>query len=103
MAEHIVVTCSAPTRTDALSIARALLADRLAACVQLVEIDSLYVWKEALEHTPEVLLVIKTRASRYDALEARIRALHTYETPEIIAVPVERGLPEYLGWIDAVT
>ena len=77
---------------------------RVAACVNiLAPCKSVYRWKGVVQHDEEHPVLIKTTAERYPALEAAIRAAHPYELPEIIAVPVERGLPAYLAWVDAET
>ena len=81
-----------------------MIAGRTAACVNiLAPCRSVYRWKGAVQHDEEHPLLIKTTAARYPALEAAIRAGHPYELPEIIAVPVERGLPEYLNWVASET
>jgi periplasmic divalent cation tolerance protein len=83
-----------------MRIADALVAERLAACVNRVPgLVSTYRWKGALQRDAEVLLLIKSTRERYDALQDRIRALHPYELPEVIAVDVALGLPPYLAWI----
>jgi periplasmic divalent cation tolerance protein len=100
----IIVLTNAPDRAVARRIADALIDRRLAACVNiLAECTSVYRWKGAVETATEVPLLIKTRADIYDDVEAAIRALHPYELPEIIAVPIERGLPEYLEWVNTDT
>jgi periplasmic divalent cation tolerance protein len=77
-----------------------LVGQRVAACVNiLTPCRSVYRWKDEVQHDEEHPLLIKTTAERYPALEAAIRANHPYELPEIIAVPVERGLTEYLDWV----
>jgi periplasmic divalent cation tolerance protein len=78
----------------------ALLAGRLAACVQTVPIGSHYHWKGSVVHEQETLLLIKTTAALYPAVEERIKALHPYEIPEILKVPVTSGLASYLRWVD---
>jgi len=103
MAVLLVVT-NAPDRAVAQKIANALIEQQLAACVNvLAECASVYRWKGAVESAAEVPLLIKTRAEQYAAVEAAIRSLHPYELPEIIAIPVERGLPAYLEWVEAQT
>ena len=83
---------------------RTLVAEGLAACVNILPgMTSLYVWQGKPEEASEVLLLIKTRRERYPALEARLRELHPYEVPEIIAVEVSAGLPAYLQWVAAST
>lgn len=103
MAVLLVVT-NAPDRAVAQKIANALIEQQLAACVNvLAECASVYRWKGAVESAVEVPLLIKIRAEQYAAVEAAIRSLHPYELPEIIAIPVERGLPAYLEWVEAQT
>ena len=100
----LIVITNAPDREVALKIARALIERKLAACVNiLAECTSVYRWRDKLETATEVPLMIKTRAEIYDDVEAAIKSLHPYELPEIVAVPVERGLPDYLEWVNAAT
>lgn len=100
----LLVLTNLPNHDAAVALARALVDRRLAACVNVLgAATSIYRWKEALETTTEVPLLIKTRAPLYPRVEAAIRELHPYELPEIIAVPVERGLPQYLQWVLAET
>lgn len=100
----LIVITSAPDRDVALKIARALIERKLAACVNiLAECTSIYRWQGTLETATEVALMIKTRAAIYDDVEAAIKSLHPYELPEIVAVPIERGLPDFLEWINAET
>lgn len=94
----VLTTC--PDSTLAERIARVLVADKLAACVNILPVmQSIYAWKGKIESAQEHLLIIKGTAVNYPAIEARIRALHTYEVPEIIGLPVVAGLPAYLAWI----
>jgi periplasmic divalent cation tolerance protein len=91
-------TC--PDRATALEIAEALVAEDLAACVNLVSgITSVYRWQGETERAEEILLLAKTTAAGYPRLQERIRALHPYEVPEIIAIAVQQGLSEYLDWV----
>ena len=93
-----------PDRASAQALARALVEERLAACVSVgAPTDSLYHWRGEIETAQEVPVAIKTRSGRYAAVEAAIRARHPYELPEILAVPVVHGLEPYLRWIDAET
>jgi len=97
---HIVVYCSCPDAAVASAIATTLVRERLAACVnRTAALRSTYFWEGGVCDSAEVLLTIKTQASRYEALEARIRALHPHELPEIIAVPVVAGSAGYLDWV----
>jgi len=100
----LLVLTNLPDRAAAERIADLLLEKRLAACVNiLAPCRSVYRWKGALQHDEEHPLLVKTTTERYAELERAIRDAHPYELPEIIAVPIERGLPEYLGWVSAET
>lgn len=100
MDKAIVILTNLPDREAALKLAHELVARRLAACVNVLgECRSVYRWKGEIENAAEVPVLIKTRAARYAEVETAIRALHPYELPEIVAVPVERGLGEYLEWV----
>lgn len=98
--ETLLVMTNLPDRDAAARLARALIEDRLAACVNVLgTCSSIYRWDGGVEEAEEVPVLIKTRAARYPEVEARIRELHPYELPEIIAVPIAHGLPEYLEWV----
>ena len=100
----LLVFTNLPDRAAAERIADALIEQRLAACVNiLAPCRSVYRWKDALQHDDEHPLLVKTTSERYAALEAAIRAAHPSELPEIVALPVERGLPAYLEWVAAET
>ena len=100
----LLVLTTVPERAVAEALARELLAARLAACIQIGStVHSLYHWKGEIETGEETPMAIKTRASLYSRLETAIRSRHPYELPEIIAVPISHGLPEYLDWIAAET
>jgi len=95
-----VALSTAPDADTGLRIARALVEERLAACVNLVPaVRSVYRWEGRMQEDAEVLLVIKTRAARLDALGERLRALHPYDLPELVALPVTGGLAGYLAWV----
>ena len=100
---YAVVSTTVASTRDAREIADKVLGDRLAACVQMVPINSLYTWNGTLADESEVLLLLKTRAELYPELERAILSVHKYETPEIVMLPVADGLPAYLAWIDEVT
>lgn len=100
MSEFIQVTTTASTRQEAGRIAKALLGQRLAACVQIAgPIESHYWWKGQLEQSAEWLCIVKTLREHFPAVEAAIRAAHSYEVPEIVAVPIETGSAPYLAWL----
>jgi periplasmic divalent cation tolerance protein len=100
----LLVLTNVPDRAVAERLADMLVEKRLAACVNiLAPCRSVYRWKGAVQHDEEHPMLIKTSAERYAALEQALRAGHPYELPEIIAVPVERGLAAYLDWVDAET
>ena len=98
-----VILCTAGSDAEAEILAEALVGERLAACVQLAPIRGRYVWKGAVQRDDEILLLIKTKAALFEAVRARIRALHSYETPEIVMLPVAAGDDDYLAWIAAET
>jgi periplasmic divalent cation tolerance protein len=103
MADYSVVLTACGTRDKASAIARALVERRLAACVQMVPIESLYTWQGRVEEAAEILLLIKIKQADYPDVEQAIRALHDYATPEIVALPIGQGFAGYLDWIEAVT
>lgn len=104
MDEVVVVLTNLPDRAAALKLAQELVARRLAACVNvLADCTSVYRWKGTVENATEVPVLIKTRAALYAEVEAAIGKLHPYELPEIIAVPVVRGLDDYLEWVAGET
>ncbi len=102
--QTLIVLTNLPDAASAQALAKLLVEQRLAACVNiLAPCHSVYRWQDKIENAIELPLLIKTTAERYAALETAIRAHHPYELPEIIAVPVERGLPDYLAWVAAQT
>jgi periplasmic divalent cation tolerance protein len=102
--EPLLIITNCPDEEVANAIALALVEEKLAACVNLLpRVQSVYRWQGAVESASEIPLLIKTTAACYAALEARIRELHPYEIPEIIAVPISHGLPAYLNWLAGET
>ncbi len=100
MTEAIVVLCSCSDAQAARRIANALVEQRLAACVSILPaVESVYRWQEKVESADEALLLIKTTSERFPALQKKILELHSYDTPEIIALPIVTGLEKYLGWL----
>ncbi|HTW36630.1 MAG TPA: divalent-cation tolerance protein CutA [Rhizomicrobium sp.] len=98
-----VMMTTAGSKEDATKIAKMLLAEKLAACVQLVPIESYYTWKGAVANDAEFLLLIKTRTALFDDAIRAIKAVHPYATPEIVAAPFTAGFAGYFDWIDEVT
>jgi periplasmic divalent cation tolerance protein len=100
----LLVFTTLPDAESARRVASELVASRLAACVNIGQpVASLYHWRGSVETADEVPLAIKTTAARYPELQARLLALHPYELPEIVAIPVALGHPAYLGWVAAET
>jgi len=100
----LLVLTNLPSRESAASLAQFLVDEQLAACVNiLAPCRSVYRWKGSVETADEVPLLIKTTEERYPALEAAIRERHPYEIPEIVAVQIVAGLPDYLAWLAAET
>ena len=101
-ANHQIIFCTCPDQDTAEKIARLLVASNNAACVNILPgITSIYRWQGQIESAGEYLLLIKAAKDRYQAIESTIREHHPYELPQIFALPSERGLPEYLHWIDS--
>lgn len=97
-----LIYCTCPDQETAERIARQLVSDKLAACVNIVPgVQSVYEWQGQIETAQEHLLLIKSPQARYVAIETAIKAIHPYQLPEIIAVAIERGSAEYLKWIDS--
>ena len=95
-----VVLVTAPDLDTAARLGRALVEERLAACVNLVPgLRSIYHWEGALHDDAEVLLLVKTRTDRLEALSARVKELHPYALPEVLALPASGGSPAYLEWL----
>ena len=102
MSDHAVVLTTAGSRAEATEIAAALVERRLAACVNVLpNVVSTYRWEGAVRTDEEWLLVVKTRAERFEEVRLAIRELHSYEQPEVILLPIAKGDPGYLAWIDA--
>ena len=101
--KYIVVIATCPDEELATRIAGVLVERKLAACVQASAITSTYRWQGAIETAQEVRLMIKAKSADYDAIQACIVELHSYQNPEVIALPVVAGSRLYLDWIDAQT
>ncbi|MFC1888700.1 divalent-cation tolerance protein CutA [Thermodesulfobacteriota bacterium] len=104
MAEYAVLLATAGSEEEAKTIADALVSESLVACVNLIApVRSIYRWKGEICDDREVTMIMKTRTALIDTVAGRIKELHSYEVPEIIALPVLAGLTEYLKWIDEST
>ena len=98
---HIVVLITASSMEEAETIGKALVNGRLAACVNLSPgIRSLFRWQGAIENQEEVLMLVKSRSDLLPAITATVKGLHTYTVPEVIALPILAGAPDYMAWID---
>src|SRR3569832_640921 len=97
---YSLILSTASAKVEAQEIARALVERKLVACVNIVgPIDSIYRWKGEVETSQEFLLLMKTEAEKFQAVREAIKALHSYEVPEVIQLPIENGLTSYLSWI----
>lgn len=104
MQDVLLVLTNVPDQQSALDLAKELVNRRVAACVNcLPAVQSVYRWQDEIEQATEVTVFIKTSRERYGELEKAVREVHPYEVPEIIAIPVEAGLPAYLAWIAGET
>jgi len=102
--DNIVVFITASSEEEAAKIARALVEGRLAGCVNIVKgIRSIYSWQGKIEDESEVLMIAKTRRELFKALLAKVKELHSYSVPEIIAFPIVEGSGDYLNWLKEVT
>jgi len=101
MTDKIVVLSTCDSQEQAARLARHLVEQRLAACVNVLpQVHSIYRWNEKMEESGEWMLVIKSRRDLFPALRAEIAKMHSYDVPEIIALPVVEGSEAYLGWLD---
>src|SRR3990170_5647086 len=102
--DDIVVFITAPDEDESAKIARALVEARLAGCVNIIkDIRSIYSWQGKIEDEKEVLMVAKTQKPLFDSLMKRVKELHSYTVPEIIALPIIQGSEDYLKWLKEVT
>lgn len=100
MSNALIVLVTAPNTEEASRIADALVGGRLAACVNILGgVESVYRWEGRVNRDSEVLMIIKTTEERYAELEAQVKALHSYTTPEVMAIQIERGSEAYLRWL----
>ena len=100
---YSIIMTTTDSQEEANRLAELLVTHRLAACVQSTPITSTYTWQGELTRESEWLLLIKTRADRYDAIQEALLKIHSYETPEILQVPITDGSSAYLAWLSAQT
>ena len=101
MNEHCVIYITAGSKEEAENLSRGLVEEKLAFCVNTVPgIQSTYHWEGKIHVDNEILLIVKTRQDRYEALEQWVKSNHSYDVPEIVSLPIQKGLPEYLNAID---
>ncbi len=104
MTEFIMVFITAPKEEEAQRIARDIISSRLAGCVNIIkDMRSIYRWRGKIEDESEVLMIVKTRLDLFEELKKRVKDLHSYSVPEIIALPVIEGSEEYLAWLKEET
>lgn len=104
MPDYIVLYITAPDEETSVKIARTLVKEKLAGCVNIIKnIRSIYFWQGKVEDEPEVLMIVKTRRELFDRLKERVKSIHPYSVPEIIAMPIIEGSEDYLKWLDEVT
>jgi periplasmic divalent cation tolerance protein len=102
--KHLLVLSTCPGSITAKQIAQDLVANDVAACVNIIPgLTSYFKWSQKVESDVEFLLLIKTTSAHFPAIKKRIKSLHPYELPEIIAISIEDGLEEYLRWVDTST
>jgi periplasmic divalent cation tolerance protein len=98
---HIVVLVTASSKSEAEKIANSLLNEKLIACANIIgPVHSLFWWSGKIEGAEEYIILMKSRESLFDKLSERVRALHSYDVPEIIALPIVKGYKAYMEWID---
>ena len=104
MEDFIIILVTTSSEEEGRKIAQALIEKRFAACVNLIkDIESIYRWKGKISDEKEILMMIKTRKKLYKSVEDEVKKLHSYEVPEIIALPISSGSKDYLYWMDSET
>ncbi len=100
---YIMVIITAPNDAEASKISMTLVEEKLIACANRFPVNSIYTWQGEVEDESEIMLVCKTREDRLDAIISRVKELHSYDVPEIIAIPIIGGAKEYLDWVESST
>ncbi len=99
-----MVLITAPNEEEAVKIAKTLVEEKLAGCINIIkDIRSIYSWQGKIEDEPEVLMIVKTRSELFEELEKRVKSLHSYSVPEIIGLKIKKGSESYLSWLSEVT
>ena len=102
MSRCLVVITTTSTKKEATTIVRALLEERLIACANIIgPISSMFWWKDKIDEATEFLVLMKSSRKLFDKLSERVKKIHSYEVPEVIALPILKGLPSYLSWLEA--
>ncbi|MGB9710143.1 MAG: divalent-cation tolerance protein CutA [Thermodesulfovibrio sp.] len=102
--DYMVIFITAPNEEEAVKIAKTLVEEKLAGCVNIIKnIRSIYSWQDKIEDEPEVLMIVKTRSELFEELEKRVKSLHSYTVPEIIGLKIKKGSESYLNWLSEVT
>ncbi|MDR0512505.1 MAG: divalent-cation tolerance protein CutA [Treponema sp.] len=101
--DYSIIIATTADKESARIIARTLVERRLAACAQMLPIESVYLWQGKVNEESEIALHIKSRTALFDEVKAAILEVHAYEVPEIVQIPITNGLPEYLTWIGDCT
>lgn len=101
--KYVIITATFPDKESAKQTARLLVEKKLAACVQMFPIESIYMWQGKVCDEGEIMLLIKSNTELFPQISAVIKENHSYEVPEIVQIPVTDGLPEYLKWIGDCT
>jgi len=101
MTDYVMAIISAPSQEEAATISRKLVEERIVACVHQLPMTSAFIWQGAFSEDPEILLLAKTTRRAFEGrLIAAVKAVHSYDVPEITAIPLVAGAPDYLAWID---
>ncbi|GAQ94349.1 divalent cation tolerance protein [Thermodesulfovibrio aggregans] len=102
--DYMVVFITASSEDEAVKIAKTLVEEKLAGCVNIIRnVRSIYFWQGKVEDDQEVLMIVKTRSDLFEELEKRVKSLHSYTVPEIIGIKIKKGSENYLNWLDEVT
>jgi len=100
----MAVLITAPKEEEAVNIAKTLLEEKLAGCINIIRnVRSIYFWQGKIEDDSEVLMIVKTKADLFDKLSERVKSLHSYTVPEIIGIKIKKGSEDYLKWLSEVT